>query len=52
LFYHEEKEHDTTKGTTRKGAKQAYQIGFEQANPKENENNLHLLTQNKRNARI
>ncbi len=37
LFYHEEKGQDTTKGTIRKGAKQAHQIGFEQANPKENE---------------
>lgn len=40
LFYHEEKGQDTTKGTIRKGAKQAHQIGFEQANPKENEKQL------------
>ncbi len=37
LLHHEGKWQDTTKGTKRKGVRQAHQIGFKQASPKENE---------------
>ncbi len=37
LLHHEGKGQGTTKGTTGKEVKQAHQIGFKQADPKENE---------------